>query len=119
MSRAGGVLLAALLAGCGHLPTTDDGVAYLEIIPPSTTTIPVGGTLQMTARALDQAGDPVETTIEWRTPDTTIEVDQDGLVTGLAVGTGRVQAAIPGSDRLVSNFIDLTVTAAPAPASGR
>lgn len=113
MKRFGGALLGALLAGCGHLPTTSDGVAFLEIIPPQSLTLSVGDTVRIVARALDQDGLPVSVTINWRTPDTTISVDEAGLVTGLAAGPGRVQAAVGESQVLVSNFIELTVTAPP------
>ena len=115
MKRFQGALLAALLAGCGNLPTTDEGVAFLEIIPPATRSLDVGATLRFVARALDRDGQPVDVAVTWRTPDTTIRVDDTGLVTGLSVGTGRVQAAVGDSQRLVSEFFSLTVT---APAAG-
>ena len=113
MKQFGGALLGALLAGCGNLPTTSDGVAFLEIIPPPSLTLAVGDTIRIVARALDQDGLPVSVAIDWRTPDTTISVDEAGLVTGLAAGPGRVQAAVGESQVLVSNFIELTVTAPP------
>lgn len=116
MKRLHGALLAALLAGCGKLSTTPDGVAYLEITSPPSLTLDVGTTVQFTARALDGNGDPVEVEITWRTPDTTITVDESGLVTGVSAGPGRVQAAVKGSERLVSEFIPLTVRDPPAAA---
>lgn len=109
MRRLAGALFAALLAGCGNLPTTVDGVAYLEIIPPRTLTLEVGATLRIVARALDRDGQPVDVPITWRTPDATVSVDDTGLVTGLSVGPGRVQASVGDSQRLVSEFIALTV----------
>jgi uncharacterized protein YjdB len=118
VKRFGGALLGALLAGCGNLPTTSDGVAFLEIIPPQSLTLAVGDTVRIVARALDEDGQPVGVAITWRTPDTTVSVDQAGLVTGLAAGPGRVQAAVGESQVLVSNFIELTVTA-PPPQPGR
>jgi uncharacterized protein YjdB len=113
VSRIRGVLLAALLAGCGNLPTGDDGVAYLELIPPPALTLDIGSTLQFVARALDPAGEPVDVPIVWRTPDATITIDESGLVTGVSPGTGRVQAAIGDNPRLVSNFVTVTVRAPP------
>lgn len=115
MKRFRGALLAALLASCGTLPTTDDGVAFLEIIPPASLNLEVGATLRFVARALDRDGQPVDVAVTWRTPDTTISVDETGLVTGLSVGTGRVQAVVGDSQRLVSEFFSLTVT---EPAAG-
>lgn len=111
MTRFRGALLAALLAGCGHLPTTEDGVAFLEIVPPASLNVEVGGTLRFVARALDRDGQPIDVVVTWRTPDTTISVDETGLVTGLAVGTGRVQAAVGESERLVSDFFSVVVKA--------
>lgn len=111
MTRFQGALLAALLAGCGHLPTTDDGVAFLEIVPPASLDVEVGDTLRFAARALDRDGQPIAAVISWRTPDTTISVDDTGLVTGLVAGTGRVQVAVGDSERLVSNFFSVVVKA--------
>ena len=105
------VFLATLvLSGCGSLPTTEDGVAFLEVIPPNDLSIDIGETLQITARALDASGDPVDVPIVWTSADTTVTVDETGLVTGLFAGKGRVQARVEGSDRLISGFIEITVT---------
>ena len=103
----------ALLAGCGSLPTTGEGVAILEIRPPASLTINVGDSLRMGARALDKAGKPLDIPIHWRTPDTTVSVgDTSGVVIGLFVGPGRVQAFLADSG-LVSDFITVTVQAKP------
>jgi uncharacterized protein YjdB len=112
--------MAAVAAGaCGNLPTTSEGVAFLELRPPAILTITVGDSLRIGARALDQAGQPVAVVIHWRTPDTTtVSVgDTSGVVTGRAAGTGRVQAVI-GDDELVSDFVTVTVQA-PAPSPFR
>jgi len=119
VKRLRGALLAALLAGCGKLTTTPDGVAYLEIIAPATLTLDVGATLQFAARALDGNGEPVDVQLTWRTPDTTISVDETGLVTGLSAGSGRVQAAVGDSQRLVSEFLSVTVKEPPAEGGSR
>ena len=113
MKRLPGALLGALLAGCGHLPTTSDGVAFLEIVAPARLTLSVGDTVRLVARALDPDGQPVSVTVIWRTPATTLIVDESGLVTALAAVPGRVQAAIGESQVLVSDFIELTVTVPP------
>ncbi len=109
MKRFGGALLGALLAGCGNLPTTSDGVAFLEIIPPGSLTLAVGDTVRIVARALDQDGQPVSVAITWRTPDTTISVDEAGLVTGLAAGPGRVQAAVGESQVSAQSIVQKLV----------
>ena len=108
MRRFAGAILALCLAACGSLPT-EDGVAFLDIIPPASLTIDVGGTVRIGARALDANGEELDVVITWRTADTTVSVDETGLVTGLAAGKGRVQASIGESRRLVSNFIEITV----------
>jgi uncharacterized protein YjdB len=115
LSRPGGILAAALLFGCGNLPTTSEGVAYLEILPPAILKIDIGATTQFSARALDQSGAPVDgVVVRWRSPDATIVVDDtSGVVTGVSPGTGRVQAWV-GEEELVSNFFSVTVIAPPA-----
>jgi hypothetical protein len=108
--RCLGVLLATLaLSSCGSLPTTEDGVAFLEVIPPNDLTIDIGETVRITARALDASGNPVDVPIIWLSADTTVSVDETGLVTGRFAGRGRVQARIGGNDRLISGFIEITV----------
>lgn len=108
MSLAGWGALAALLVGCASLPTTSEGVAFLQIEQPLNRTLDVGATLQLRALALDKSGNPVAVPVIWRTPDATISVDASGLVTALAPDSGRVQAVI-GNDELVSDFITILV----------
>ena len=103
--------LALLMLGCGNIPTTSEGVAFLQVHPPVNKTIAVGGTLQLEAIALDKEGHPLDVAITWRTPDEEISIGEtSGLVTGVAVGTGRAQAVV-GDDELVSDFVFITVTA--------
>ena len=115
MIRFRGMVAAALLFGCGNLPTTSEGVAYLEVQPPATLTINIGATTQFSARALDRSGAPVEgVVVHWRTPDATITIaETSGLVTGVSPGTGRIQAVV-GKDELVSDFFSVTVSPRPA-----
>jgi len=81
-------------------------VVALEITQPAVTTIEVGDTLRLSARALNRDGDPVDVPITWTTADATLTVDPQGLVTGIAPGPGRVQA-LTGS--LGSALVSLTV----------
>lgn len=120
MTRFGSVVTAALLLGCGNLPTTTEGVAFLEVTPPAVLTLTVGATAQFTARALDRSGIPVEgVVVHWRTPDSTVTVDElTGLVTGVSEGDGRIQALI-GDEEIVSDFFTLKVNPAPAAAGRR
>jgi uncharacterized protein YjdB len=112
--RWAALIASALAFGCSNLTEGPNGVVELEITQPAQTQIEVGQTLQLTARALNKDGDPVFVVISWRTADATVTVDDQGLVTGVAPGTGRVQAFV-GS--LSSALITLTVivTTAPTP----
>jgi uncharacterized protein YjdB len=113
--------LAFLVGACGTLALTDEGAAFLEIIEPPSTTVAVGDTIQFTARTLDKSGAPVQATIRWRTPDTTISViAETGQVVGRFAGTARVQA-VTGTEGpnletfIASDFFTVTVTEPPAP----
>jgi len=87
------LLAASLLAlGCSDLVEGAGGVVELQIRVPEVTTVEVGETVQLTAIALDKEGNPAETPITWSTADTTVTVDGNGLVTGVAPGVGQVQA---------------------------
>lgn len=101
-------LLAFLLVACGKLPTTSEGVAFLQIQQPATRTLKVGDSLLLRAFALDKKGNPLDVAIVWRTPDTTLTINGSGLVKALAPDSGRVQAVI-GNDELVSDFITFTI----------
>jgi hypothetical protein len=80
-------------AGCSSL-TDVDGVVALEVTLPVPAVIEVNESLQLSARALNKDGDSVAATIVWATADTTLTVDaSSGLLTGVAPGTGRVQAS--------------------------
>lgn len=112
--KAVGVLTAAVLvvAACANLPTTGDGVVELRVTNPDSLVLAQGDTVTLVATALGKDGKEITATIDWSTPDTTISVDQSGLVTAIAdSGIGRVQAAI---GNLRSNLITFTLKAAPA-----
>jgi uncharacterized protein YjdB len=106
---------STLLLGCSNLTEGAGGVVQLEISQPAQTQIEVGQTLQLTARALNRDGDPVDVPISWLTADATLTVTDQGLVTGVAPGPGRVQA-FAGS--LSSTPVALTVIATAAPGLG-
>jgi len=106
------LIMSAIALGCSNLTEGAGGVVQVEITQPAITQIEVGQTLRLTARALDRNGDPVAVPITWRTSDTTLTVDDQGLVTGVAPGTGQVQA-FAGS--LASARVSLTVIVTAAP----
>lgn len=105
-----GTLALLLAAGCSNLTETDSGVAKLELLTPIQPSLEVGDTTRIIARALDNNGDDISATIEWRAPDSTLTVDATGLVTADSVGTGRVQAR---SGSLISNFVTFTIILRP------
>lgn len=109
-ARRLGTLALLLVAGCSNLSETDSGVATLQLLTPIQPTLQVGDTTRIIARALDNSGEDVSATIEWRAPDSTLTVDSTGLVTADSVGTGRVQAR---SESLISNFITFTIVLRP------
>lgn len=99
----------ALAAGCSNLNEVGGGVVALEVTLPSPSIVEVNETLQLSARALDKNGDSVAATITWTAADTTVTVDaSSGLLTGVAPGTGRVQASV-GS--LTSGVLTFSVLA--------
>lgn len=100
-------VLAALLVGCSDIASDGSGVVSLQVVIPTPSTLEVGETLQMIARALGRDGEEIQVPISWRTADTTITIDStSGLVTAVIPGVGRVQA-VEGA--LVSQPVTLTV----------
>jgi uncharacterized protein YjdB len=109
------LITSAFVLGCSDLTEGANGVVEVEIRQPAITTIQVGQQLQLTARALNKDGDPVDVAITWLATDATVTVDATGLVTGVAPGTGQVQAS---AGSLTSARLALTVTAATGPIVG-
>ncbi|MDQ2669501.1 MAG: Ig-like domain-containing protein [Gemmatimonadota bacterium] len=110
MRRA--ALLAAVLAaavGCSEI-SSGDGIIALAVAVPTDRALDIGETSQLAAWGLSADGDSVEADITWVAADTTVGVDQTGLVTALFPGNGRVQAQ---SGSLVSDLVSFTVTATP------
>jgi hypothetical protein len=99
--------LLALL-GCSGLDEGEGGAVSLQVEVPVPATLEVGDALQLTATALDADGNPVDVPITWRAADPTVTVSPAGLVTGVSVGSGRVQAR---NGALGSNLVTMTVIA--------
>lgn len=99
--------LAAAL-GCSSLDEGEGGVVALELRVPSPATLEVGETLQLSVRPLNSEGDSVAASVTWLTPGDVVTVDPTGLVTGVAPGTGQVQARV-GS--LTSGLVSVPVLA--------
>jgi hypothetical protein len=71
----------------------------------------IGDTIQLSARALNQAGDSIAATFAWRTPDTGLVFVEaaTGRISGKQLGNGRVQVT---SDGLVSDLVAFSVVPA-------
>jgi hypothetical protein len=104
------VLVSSLLVlGCSDLTEGEGGVVELRVTTPAIRTLEVGETLSLSAVGLDKDGNPASIAISWRAPDPALGVDaQTGVITGLAPGTGRVQAF---AGNLASGLISFTVVA--------
>lgn len=108
----GGRLIAlglVALAACSDLSGDPETPIVLEIRAPAGVgstppVLEIGDTLQLSARALNQAGDSVAATFTWRTPDTGLVFVEaaTGRISGKQVGNGRIQVT---SDGLVSDFV--------------
>jgi len=81
-----------LALGCSDVTEGSGGVVELQIGVPAVTTVDVGESIQLTARALDKGGNPVSTPVTWVSSNAAVTVDGNGLVTGAAAGAGEVQA---------------------------
>jgi hypothetical protein len=99
-------LLAIL--GCSSLEEGEGGVVGLEILAPPERNLEVGEQVQLSARALDADGQTVEAPIEWRVSTGIMAIDDAGLATAIAPGSGGVQAVV-GS--LASAQLTFNVTA--------
>src|SRR5215208_7067694 len=83
----------ALVLDCSNEPTAPRAVATVTVGPTSPTLV-VGGSVQLTAITTDDAGNPVTgRTVTWTTSDAGMAtVSPTGLVTGIAEGPVTVTA---------------------------
>src|ERR1051325_10700525 len=93
-----GVMLAlAAATGCSDITLSTTHVIALEVNN-TTPSVEQGDTVRLTARALNAFGDPVaEAPVTWAVVDTGtaryFQLDPSGLVHGLSLGSGKVQAS--------------------------
>ena len=97
------LVLAVGIAACGEEgPTNGNGgggtVASVTVSPPSATLTTIGGTVQLSAAALDASGDGISgKTFTWDSADDAIAtVSSSGLVTAVANGMVNVTATTDG-----------------------
>lgn len=95
-----GLLVAVAALGCSGLDEGEAGVVGLEVRVPGPDTVEVGEAIQLSAKPLDKNGDSVGAAVTWVSVDPTATVDANGVLTGVSVGTARVQATVGalGSD---------------------
>ncbi|MGH7533521.1 MAG: hypothetical protein ACREL4_09545 [Gemmatimonadales bacterium] len=91
--RAFALAAGVALAACSHL-SSGTGPVAIQLVLQQPYELEIGDTVQLSAYALDEAGDSVGATIIWRAPDSTVTIDS---LTGRATAvypntTGRLQA---------------------------
>jgi len=96
-----------MTVGCSGLTEDEGGVVGIEVQVPGPDSLEVGESIQLAARPLDKNGDSVAATVVWVSVDPTAVIDAStGVLTGVSVGSARVQATV-GS--LGSNLITFSV----------
>ena len=110
MKRALALELALVcVVGCSGLQANEAGVVGIEVRVPGPDSLEVGESIQLSAVPLDQNGDSVAAPITWDCLDPTATIDATtGVLTGVSVGTARVQA---NEGSLGSSFITFAVVA--------
>jgi hypothetical protein len=111
------------MLACGDVTDTHP-VTSVEVTP-APATVTVGGTVQLTAVTRDANGIPLtDRTVEWSSSNTDVAtVDDDGLVTGVAVGAATITATSEGQSGTSDVAVTLTqepvatVEVTPNPAS--
>ncbi|MGQ0647475.1 MAG: beta strand repeat-containing protein [Gemmatimonadaceae bacterium] len=116
-------LVTGVAAGSAQITATVDGVAGVAAVTvatppvaavnvsPTTGTLAVGATLQLSVAIVDATGTPVPGKVAtWSSSAATVAtVSAGGLVTGLLAGNARITASSDG----VTGSADLTITAVP------
>ena len=103
------LLFVAGTMSCGSLPADSEGVVSLEVITPDVSTLPLGQSLTLRARARNLQGDSVAATVYWRTPDTALvalDTTTGVVVARASSGSARIQAHV---GTLISNVITITL----------
>lgn len=88
------------------VPGSSPGAVAAIAVSPSSASIQVGLTVQMTATLLDGVGNEVSGNVSWTSSDLNVAaVDSEGLVTGLVAGA----ATITGTINTISDGATVTV----------
>ncbi|GAB1341992.1 Ig-like domain-containing protein [Gemmatimonas sp.] len=104
----GALLLAAPIASCGESTAVTVDVARIEVSP-ATTTVQAGGSVTLTARALDVDGNAIGAPVlRWSSNDNSIAtVAATGVVSTISAGTARIAVSSMGKSAVA------TITVAP------
>jgi hypothetical protein len=105
------VVAAVVVAACSGLDEGEAGVVGIEVRVPGPDSVEVGESIQLGVRPLDKNGDSVGAAVTWASLDPAATIDPvSGVLTGVSVGTARVQAAVGA---LGSALVTFAVVARP------
>ncbi len=91
----GGLVACSPSEGNILIPGFGPGAAVAVIVSPSSASIEVGLTVQMTATLVDGVGREVSGDVSWASSnDNVATVNGEGLVTGVAVGAVTITATV-------------------------
>ena len=117
-SRISAVVALIGLTACSdtgtgiQIPGASPGAVAGVIVSPSSASIEVGLTVQMTATLVDGEGNEVSGDVSWTSSNLTVaSVDSEGLVSGLVAGASTITATI----NTISGGATVTVVNAPTP----
>jgi uncharacterized protein YjdB len=90
-----------IIAGCINSSDSSTGVSANAVatvtVAPSAVTIPIAGTSQLTATALNASGGVVSgKTFTWTTDNSSVARVDNGLVTAVSPGSTTIDAAVDG-----------------------
>ncbi len=117
-SRISAVIVLIGLTACRDsgggvvVPGESPGAVAAIAVSPSSSTIQVGLTVQMTATPVDGAGNEVSGDVTWTSSNLIVaSVDSGGLVSGLAAGASTITATV----NTISDGATVTVVDPPTP----
>ncbi len=98
------LLFLASAAACGSesIGPATSGIGSMTVIP-STATIGEGQAVQLTARLVDEFGDPLQATVSWSSSNASVAtVSVGGTVFGRRVGRAAITASAHGRAQTAS-----------------
>jgi adhesin/invasin len=106
------MVIASLLAACTADTAGPPKTVVSVAVSPSTSPLPVGTTLQLTATPQDGQGNPLSGhSVIWSSSDSAVAtVNSSGVARGVALGTATISAQVDG----ITGTASVTVSAGPA-----